>query len=320
MSKILAVFGATGQQGGSVVNFVLNDAELSQTYRIRAITRDAASDKAARLRALGGNVEVVQADMRDAASVAAALAGAHTVFVVTIPSFAPDGFADELEQAKTVADAAVAQGVAYLILSTLPAVREISRGRYARDAFDAKAAAERYIRGLPVRSAFFSPGGFMADWPTFLNPRPAGSDTDAAFVIAAHTPSTARLPLVDAASDTGKCVGAILANPDRYEGKTFCGAAALYTWDEVADALSKASGKKVVYQQVSLDEFKRRLSSDPRWPIDLAQVLADMFGYSAEFGNWGPDSDELVAWTAANARGKLVTFEEYLKVHPPQFM
>jgi uncharacterized protein YbjT (DUF2867 family) len=40
MSKILAVFGATGQQGNSIIIHVLNDAVLSQAYSIRAITRD----------------------------------------------------------------------------------------------------------------------------------------------------------------------------------------------------------------------------------------------------------------------------------------
>lgn len=38
MSNVLAVFGATGQQGGSVINYALNDPKLSQEYKIRAIT------------------------------------------------------------------------------------------------------------------------------------------------------------------------------------------------------------------------------------------------------------------------------------------
>lgn len=87
MSKILAVFGATGVQGGSVVNYVLNSPELSQEYKIRAITRDVNTDKAKQLKE---KVEVVQGDMTDSASLKTALAGAHTVFVVTTPSFGPD--------------------------------------------------------------------------------------------------------------------------------------------------------------------------------------------------------------------------------------
>lgn len=40
MSEILAVFGATGQKGGPVVSYVLNDPELSKKYKICAITSD----------------------------------------------------------------------------------------------------------------------------------------------------------------------------------------------------------------------------------------------------------------------------------------
>jgi len=40
MSKILTVFGATGNQGGSVIKTVLGHPQLSRQFRIRAITRD----------------------------------------------------------------------------------------------------------------------------------------------------------------------------------------------------------------------------------------------------------------------------------------
>jgi uncharacterized protein YbjT (DUF2867 family) len=40
MSKILSVFGATGIQGGSVVQSVLDRPDLSKEFKIRGITRD----------------------------------------------------------------------------------------------------------------------------------------------------------------------------------------------------------------------------------------------------------------------------------------
>lgn len=83
MSNILAVFGATGQQGSSVVNNVLADTELSQKFKIRAITRDITSEKARQLQLKG--VQVAQGDVTNRASIKTALTGVHTVFAMTTP-------------------------------------------------------------------------------------------------------------------------------------------------------------------------------------------------------------------------------------------
>jgi len=81
MSKLLAVFGATGQQGGSLIDYVLGSPELSKIYRLRGITRDSSKESAASLRARG--VEVVQADLSDPKSLGPAVADSHAVFGVT---------------------------------------------------------------------------------------------------------------------------------------------------------------------------------------------------------------------------------------------
>lgn len=57
MSKIITVFGATGNQGGSVITSILQDPILSKEFKIRGITRDTAKPTAQELAAKG--VEVV---------------------------------------------------------------------------------------------------------------------------------------------------------------------------------------------------------------------------------------------------------------------
>ncbi|KAJ4198924.1 hypothetical protein NW757_014862, partial [Fusarium falciforme] len=81
MSKILTIFGATGKQGGSVVEAILADKKFSSEFTIRAVTRDINKPAAKELAAKG--VDVVVADLSTAESVALAVQGAHTVFVVT---------------------------------------------------------------------------------------------------------------------------------------------------------------------------------------------------------------------------------------------
>ena len=70
--KLIAVIGATGQQGGSVVRAL----QASGEFRVRAVTRH--PETHARLAD-----EVVKADMSRPETLRAALDGAYGVFVVT---------------------------------------------------------------------------------------------------------------------------------------------------------------------------------------------------------------------------------------------
>ena len=309
MSKILAVFGATGQQGSSVIDYVLQDPELSQQYKIRAITRDINSEKAKQLKE---KVEVVYGDVLKRASIETALTGVHTIFAMTTPTFDLDGGLEvEYNSGKTIADVAVEKGAEYIIFSTLPPIKEISGGKYSNAIhFDAKAKVEQYIRGLPIKSAFFSPGGFMQNFQNlpFLVPRQA---SDGTWIVSTHNSPKALWYLIDVVGDTGKFIGAILAEPDTYQGKTFCAASALCTFEEIYAIISKVTGKIVVYKQVSVEDFKKSLP--------FAQdIIPETLSYLEEFGYWGPNSEELVAWAAENARGRLSTFEEYLEANPLQ--
>lgn len=53
MSKIVVVFGATGNQGGSVVDSILADPEAKSQFKVRGVTRDTTSEKAKKLEARG---------------------------------------------------------------------------------------------------------------------------------------------------------------------------------------------------------------------------------------------------------------------------
>jgi hypothetical protein len=57
MAKLITVFGATGNQGGSVIEAVLTDPALSKEFKIRGVTRDTTKKSAQDLAKKG--VEVV---------------------------------------------------------------------------------------------------------------------------------------------------------------------------------------------------------------------------------------------------------------------
>ena len=76
---MIVVCGATGQQGGAVIDSLLALGEKN----IRGLTRDVTSRHAETLRARG--VVMVKADLANADSLAAAFDGARAVFAVTQP-------------------------------------------------------------------------------------------------------------------------------------------------------------------------------------------------------------------------------------------
>jgi uncharacterized protein YbjT (DUF2867 family) len=85
MSKqLLVVFGATGQQGNSIVEQFLLDKELSNKFAIRGLSRDPSSSASQALAKKG--VQVVKCDLNSDSDLRVALKGAHTVFAMTSSS------------------------------------------------------------------------------------------------------------------------------------------------------------------------------------------------------------------------------------------
>lgn len=62
MAKLLTVFGATGKQGGSIIEALLSDAALTEEFTIRGVTRDASKPAAQALAARGVEVVAVSSD------------------------------------------------------------------------------------------------------------------------------------------------------------------------------------------------------------------------------------------------------------------
>lgn len=63
MSKLITVFGATGNQGGSVIEAILADAQLSKEFKIRGISRDTTKQSAQDLAKKGIEVVSVSLDL-----------------------------------------------------------------------------------------------------------------------------------------------------------------------------------------------------------------------------------------------------------------
>ena len=129
--QTIAVFGATGHQGGGVVRALQADGR----FKVRALTRDPARH---------GHLaeEVVAADLNAPETLKGVFDGVHGVFLVT--NVWEEG-TDELAQAAAAVRAAREAGVEHFIWSTLPDVEAISGGKFNVPHFTIKARIDQIV-------------------------------------------------------------------------------------------------------------------------------------------------------------------------------
>ena len=130
--QLIAVIGATGQQGGGV----LRALQARGQFKVRALTRNPDNHRELA-------EEVVEADVDKPETLKAAFAGAHGVFLVT--NFQEAG-TNELKQATAAIRAAKDAGVKHFIWSTLPDVEKISGGKFDVPHFTGKAKIDRVVK------------------------------------------------------------------------------------------------------------------------------------------------------------------------------
>ncbi|KAF2623178.1 NAD(P)-binding protein [Macroventuria anomochaeta] len=304
---LLAVFGATGNQGHSVASTVLSDPELSQRYAVRAVSRNVSNPKMQALASAGA--ELAAADMDKAETLPSALAGVHTLFFLTATQYTGHTREIETRQARSVCEAALAAGVSYIIFSSMSHPFAISNGKLRNvEHFDDKAEIEQYVRGLDVKSAFFAPASFMQNFMThFMRPVPSPAG-DGTYALANCAYGGTRMPFIDV-TETGKWVGAILAAPEKFEGKQLAAASEILTMDEVAEIVSRVTGKVVKHQNLPDEVFKGFM------PEGMREQLYEMWAFQRDYGYYGPTMDQDVQWAKDSARGELTGLEAFLRKH-----
>lgn len=275
--KIIAVFGATGAQGGGLARAIL--ADTGGQFALRAVTRKPDADAAIALASAGA--EVVAADLDDAASVARAMRGAYGAFCITNfwEHFSPD---KELAQAETLAQAAADAKLQHVIWSTLEDTRKflpvgsgtmpVLMGKYNVPHFDAKGEANHFFldRKLPVtllHTSFY--------WDNFIHfgmGPTAGPDGKLAIALPM---GEAKLPGI-AAVDIGRSAfGVFKAGPNAL-GQSIGIAGEHLTGAEMAAAFSKLFNKPVAYNAVTPDMYRS-------FGFPGAEDLGNMFQFKRDF-------------------------------------
>jgi uncharacterized protein YbjT (DUF2867 family) len=309
-NKILAIVGATGAQGGSLVHAVLADRE--SPFSVRALTRNPGSEKARVLAEAGA--EVVEADSDDPGSVSRAFSGAYGAFCVTNfwEHFSPER---EIAQAGNLARAAQAAGLEHVIWSTLEDTRKwvplgdnrmpTLGGKYKVPHFDAKGEADQLFRDLGVPTTFLLTSFYWDNFIQFGMGPKRGPDGTLAITLPM---GDKKLPGI-AAEDIGKCAYGIFKRGREYVGKTVGIAGEHLTGQQMASALSKALGQEVRYNAVPPEVYRG-------FGFPGAEDLGNMFQFKHDFEGYfcGVRNVE----EARSLNPSLQTFEQWLAANKDQ--
>jgi len=238
--------GATGMQGGAVVDAILADG----TFECRAITRSPSSEKARELARRG--CEVVEGDADQPEGLKKAFRGAHGAFIVT--NFQEHHDLDrEYRQATQAVEAANDAGVTHIVWSTLEAVNDQDKfrnvipmiGDVKVSPFDAKARATRYMKSklYPVTYLFTT---FYMD--NFYSYGMLRRTNDELYEIMLPTTRDAKIPMVST-RDIGLAALTAFKDPANYLNQDLKVISDMLTPKEIGAQLEKVTGVKVTVKE-----------------------------------------------------------------------
>lgn len=279
--KLLTVFGATGNQGGSLVRTILNNSTLNAKYSLRGVTRDTSKPAAQQLSKRG--VDVVRADLDDLDSVKKAIDGSYGVFAVTNFWESMDGN-KETQQGRNIVDASISTGVKHLVLSTLHSVEKLSNGTLHVPHFDSKAAIDDYAKSKAddkLNISYFHAAFFAQNFETMLQ-----KGDDGNYSVNLPIDPTVRVPMIDIVADTGNWVAGLFEAGQSANGKTVQGVSFWTDLQSFTSELGNAIGKKVSYNNLPADVFKSYL------PEAIADELTENMKLIDQYNYYGKDAEK----------------------------
>ncbi|MFM0738688.1 NmrA/HSCARG family protein [Paraburkholderia xenovorans] len=300
--KTILVFGATGQQGGSVAK-----ALRSAGWRVRAFVRNPDNANAKALAATG--IELARGDLADSQSINDAMAGIHGVFSVQPSSGQGAAYGvtdeDEVRYGTAVADIALKNGVRHFVYSSTGAAGPDKTGM---GHFDSKSEIEAHVRGLDMVHTIVRPSAFME-----ILMLPGMGLDKGEFTFFMHADQQMQFIAVE---DIGKIVAGIFSEPERYSSRTIEIASDAVTGKDLATKFSAVAARTIGYRRFPDSLLEQnpflgtlaKLADDGRLTgnADIA-ALHEAFPGLLTFDQWleGAGRDALLA--AINATGDTVS-------------
>ena len=281
--RTVTVFGASGRQGLAQVRQLAPYGD----FLVRAVSRR--DDPL--LGESWQNVEVVAADLDDAASLRAVMAGADAVFF-TRPLIQ---LADPVERVRRVAEAAKAERVGLVVFNTSLGTADAPTGDFSYDSTKAQedALVESGAPHVVLRPVLFM-DNLLTNWalPSIVN--------DGVYAYPHRRDLAANWISLD---DVARYMIAVLDRPDLLGRRIALGGPERLVPPQVAEALSKALGRPIVYRQLDPADFGAALAKafGDLIPPEHHPAVAERYREFYEFTNDAPHKPFEVDTAALNA-------------------
>jgi len=291
--KLIAVVGATGQQGGAVVRAL----QASNQFKVRALTRNPAKHSELA-------DEVIQADLNRRETLRAAFEGAHGIFLVTNPW---EQGTNEVEQATAAIRAAKDAGVKHLVWSTLPDVEAISGGQLHVPHFTGKAKVDRIVKEAEFTNYTFVIAPFY--YQNLIGVLAPQKQTDESVGWVLPLDPTVRSIHMGDITELGDIVAGAFAHPDQARNGGYLPLVGDFmSFNEIVDTLNR-QGHNFSFNHVSKEVFAGFFPG--------AAEIAEMFNYFQEHPYLGSDSRDQVALANKIAGRQPTKFSAWARVNFP---
>jgi len=263
------VVGATGNQGGAVVDHLLaSEAD----FDVRGLTRDATSDAAQTLESRG--VTMVEGDLDDEVSLRGPVGDADAVFAVT--NFWTQGYDAQVRQGKTLATVASEAGVDHFVFSGVGSHDEDTGVPH----FDSANEIAEHVRDLDLDWTILKPVFFFENLEAFAE------DIVEDGGIALPLAEGVSLQMVSN-DDVGHAAAVAFENPDEFVGEAINLAGDSKTLAETANVLSDVTGVDVEAVHVPIEDayeaFGEEFTVMCEWFNEVG-YSADVDALEAQFG------------------------------------
>ena len=266
------VSGATGQQGGALARVL-----LERGHSVRAFVRRPDSPEAEELERLGA--ELARGDFDEPSTLEEAARGTDALFIVATPFEA--GTEAEARHGIAAADAAKAADVSHLVYSSVADADKDTGIPH----FDSKRKVEEHIEGLGIPYTIVAPVYFMEN---LLAPWNLPQLKEGRLPMA--LPASRPLQQV-ALSDIAAFTVVVLENREEFGGRRVDIASDELSGGEVADALTRVTGREVHYVELPIEQVRQAMGEDGARMFEWF----DEVGYSADISALRRDHPE-VGW------------------------